>query len=162
MSLYHTFNVKSSFSLDHIHRFSPHRNSMTNTHHINSDTGIKPVHLSYPRHFRCRKTKPHRKQSVLSVGKQSDIQYRCLQKSRQAGCYDLLAPAVKAVGVAPRNSEQIQTSHSYLTEHYSASLDVCKHNFYRAVAEQNYEKQAEQRYIRGKSDYDRKSRACNS
>ena len=55
-----------------------------------------------------------------------------------------------------------QAPDSYLAKHYAASLDVCKHNFYRAVAEQNYEKQAEQRYIRGKSDYDRKSRACNS
>ena len=146
----------------HTDRLSPHTHRMTNTHHINSDTGIKPVHLSYPRHFVCRQAYPHRKQWVLSVSQKSDIQDRCLQKRRQAGCYDLLAPAVKAVGVAPRNSEQIQTSHSYLTEHYSASLDVCKHNFYRAVAEQNYEKQAEQRYIRGKSDYDRKSRACNS
>lgn len=60
-------------------------------------------------------------------------------KCSKASGYDLLAPAVKSVGVPSGNSEQIQTSHSYLTEHYSASLDVCKHNFYRAVAEQNYE-----------------------
>ena len=135
MSLYHTFNVKSSFSLDHIHRLSPHRNSMTNTHHIDSHTGIKPVHLSYPRHFVSRQAYPHSKQWVLSVRQKSDIQYRCLQKSRQAGCYDLLAPAVKSVGVAPRNSEHIQAPHSYLAKHYAASLDVCKHNFHRAVTE---------------------------
>ena len=135
MSLYHTFNVKSSFSLDHIHRLSPHRNSMTNTHHIDSNAGIKPVHLSYPRHFVSRQTYPYRKQWVLSVSQKSDIQDRCLQESRQAGCYDLLAPAVKAVCVAPRNSEHIQAPNSYLAKHYAASLDVCKHNFHRAVTE---------------------------
>lgn len=135
MSLYHTFNVKSSFSLDHIHRLSPHRNSMTNTHHIDSHTGIKPVHLSYPRHFVSRQAYPHSKQWVLSVRQKSDIQYRCLQKRRQASSYDLLAPAVKAVSVAPRNSEHIQASDSYLAKHYAASLDVCKYNFHRAVTE---------------------------
>ena len=162
MSLYHTFNVKSSFSLDHIHRLSPHRNSMTNTHHIDSNAGIKPVHLSYPRHFIRRQTYSDCQQSVLSVGQQSKVENSRLQKCSKANGYDLLAPAVKAVGVAPRNSEHIQAPDSYLAKHYAASLDVCKYNFYRAVAEQNYEKQAEQRYIRGKSDYDRKSRACNS
>ena len=135
MSLYHTFNVKSSFSLDHIHRLSPHRNSMPNTHHIDSHTGIKPVHLSYPRHFVSRQAYPHSKQWVLGVRQKSDIQYRCLQKRRQASGYDLLAPAVKSVCVAPRNSEHIQAPHSYLTQHYAASLDVCKHNFHRAVTE---------------------------
>ena len=122
MSLYHTFNVKSSFSLDHIHRLSPHRNSMTNTHHIDSNAGIKPKHLSNPRHFVCRQAYPHRKQWVLSVSQKTDIQYRCLQKSRQTSSDDLLAPAVKAVGVAPRNSEHIQAPNSYLAKHYAASL----------------------------------------
>lgn len=119
----------------HTDCFSSHRNSMTNTHHIDSYAGIKPVHLSYPRHFVSRQTYPYRKQWVLSVRQKSDIQDRCLQKRRQASSYDLLAPAVKSVGVAPRNSEHIQAPNSYLTEHYSASLDVCKHNFYRAVTE---------------------------
>lgn len=143
MSLYHTFNVKSSFSLDHIHRLSPHRNSMTNTHHIDSHTGIKPVHLSYPRHFVSRQAYPHSKQWVLGVRQKSDIQYRCLQKRRQASGYDLLAPAVKSVCVAPRNSEHIQAPHSYLTQHYAASLDVRKHDLYRAVTEKYDKKQAE-------------------
>lgn len=142
MSLYHTFNVKSSFSLDHIHRLSPHRNSMTNTHHIDSNAGIKPVHLSYPRHFVCRQAYPHRKQWVLSVSQKTDIQYRCLQKSRQTSSDDLLAPAVKAVGVAPRNSEHIQAPDSYLAKHYAASLDVRKHDLYRAVTEKYDKKQA--------------------
>ena len=135
MSLYHTFNVKSSFSLDHIHRLSPHRNSMTNTHHIDSYGSVQPIHLSYPWHFVSRQAYPHSKQWMLSVRQKSDIQYRCLQKSRQASSYDLLAPAVKAVCVAPRNSEHIQASNSYLAKHYAASLDVCKHNFHRAVTE---------------------------
>lgn len=135
MLLYHTINVKSSFSLDHIHRLSPHRNSMTHTHHINSYTCIKPKHLSNPRNFIRRQTYPHRKQCVLSISQKSDIQYRCLQKSRQAGCDDLLAPAIKSVGVAPRNSEHIQAPNSYLAKHYAASFDVCKHNFHRAVTE---------------------------
>ena len=117
---------------------------MTHTHHINSYTCIKPKHLSNPRNFIRRQTYPHRKQCVLSISQKSEIQYCGLQKCSKASGYDLLAPAVKSVGVPSGNSEQIQTSHSYLTEHYSASLDVCKHNFYRAVAEQNYEKQAEQ------------------
>lgn len=142
MLLYHTINVKSSFSLDHIHRFSPHRNSMTNTHHIDSNAGIKPVHLSYPRHFVSRQAYPHSKQWVLSVRQKSDIQYRCLQKSRQASSDDLLAPAVKAVGVAPRNSEHIQAPDSYLAKHYAASLDVRKHDLYRAVTEKYDKKQA--------------------
>ena len=135
MSLYHTFNVKSSFSLDHIHRLSPHRNSMTNTHHIHPNARIQSVHLSNPWNFIRRQTYPYRKQWVLSVSQKSDIQDRCLQESRQAGCYDLLAPAVKSVCVAPRNSEHIQAPHSYLAKHYAASLDVCKHNFHRAVTE---------------------------
>ena len=119
----------------HTDCFSSHRNSMTNTHHIDSNAGIKPVHLSYPRHFVCRQAYPHRKQWVLSVSQKTDIQYRCLQKSRQTSSDDLLAPAVKAVGVAPRNSEHIQAPNSYLAKHYAASLDVCKHNFHRAVTE---------------------------
>ena len=98
----------------HTDRFSSHRNSMTNTHHIDSNAGIKSVHLSYPRHFVSRQTYPYRQQWVLSVRQKSDIQYRCLQKRCQAGGYDLLAPAVKSVGVAPRNSEHIQAPHSYL------------------------------------------------
>ena len=146
----------------HTDRFSSHRNRMANRHHIDSHTGIKSVHLSYPRHFVSRQAYPHRKQWVLSVRQKSDIQDRCLQKSRQASSYDLLAPAVKSVCVAPRNSEHIQAPHSYLAKHYAATLDVCKHDLYRAVTEKYDKKQAEQRYIRGKSDYDRKSRACNS
>ena len=133
--LYQIIFIKSSLAINHIHRLSPHRNSMTNTHHINSDTGIKPVHLSYPRHFVSRQAYPHSKQWMLSVRQKSDIQYRCLQKSRQASSYDLLAPAVKAVCVAPRNSEHIQAPNSYLAKHYAASLDVCEHNFHCAVTE---------------------------
>lgn len=135
MLLYHTINVKSSFSLDHIHRLSPHRNRVTNRHHIDPHTRIQPIHLSDPRDFICRQAYPHRKQWVLSVRQKSDIQDRCLQKCRQAGCYDLLAPAVESVGIAPRNSEHIQAPNSYLAKHYAASLDVCEHNFHRAVTE---------------------------
>ena len=131
--------LKSSLSFNQTNSFTAHRNSMANRHHIDSHTGIQSIHLSYPRHFVSRQTYPYRKQWVLSVRQKSNIQDRCLQKRRQASGYDLLAPAVKAVGVAPRNPEHIQAPDSYLAKHYAASLDVCKHNFYRAVAEQNYE-----------------------
>ena len=135
--------LKSSLSFNQTNSFTAHRNSMTNTHHIDSNAGIKPKHLSNPRHFVCRQAYPHRKQWVLSVSQKTDIQYRCLQKSRQTSSDDLLAPAVKAVGVAPRNSEHIQAPNSYLAKHYAASLDVCKHNLYRAVTEKYDKKQAE-------------------
>ena len=108
----------------HTDRFSSHRNRMANRHHIDSNAGIKSVHLSYPRHFVSRQAYPHSKQWVLGVRQKSDIQYRCLQKSRQTSSDDLLAPAEKSVCVASGNSEQIQTSHSYLAQHYAATLDV--------------------------------------
>ena len=127
----------------HTDRFSSNRNRMANRHHIDSNAGIKPVHLSYLRHFVCRQAYPHRKQWVLSVSQKTDIQYRRLQKCSKASGYDLLAPAVKAVCVAPRNSEHIQASHCYLTQHYAASLDVRKHDLYRAVTEKYDKKQAE-------------------
>ena len=126
----------------HTDRFSSHRNRMTNRHHIYPHTSIQSIHLRNPRNFRCRQANTNRKQSVLSVGQQSEIEYRCLQKCRQTSRNDLLAPAVKSVCVTSRNSEHIQAPDSYLAKHYAASLDVRKHDLYRAVTEKYDKKQA--------------------
>ena len=70
---------------------------MADRHHIDPDARIQSIHLRNPRNFRCRQANTNRKQSVLSVGQQSEIEYRCLQKCRQTSRNDLLAPAVKSV-----------------------------------------------------------------
>jgi len=124
---------------------------MADRHHIDPDARIQSIHLRNPRNFRCRQANTNRKQSVLSVGQQSEIEYRCLQKCRQTSRNDLLAPAVKSVCVTSRNSKKIQTSHSNLTQHYAASLDVRKHDLYCAVTEKYDKKQTKKRYIRGKN-----------
>lgn len=97
---------------------------MADRHHIDSYGSVQPIHLRNPRNFRCRQANSHRKQSVLSVGQQSEIEDSCLQKRRQTGGNNLFAPAVKTVRVTSRNAKKIQTSHSNLTQHDAATLDV--------------------------------------
>ena len=127
--------LKSSLSFNQTNSFTAHRNSMADRHHIHPNARIQSVHLSNPRNFIRRQTYSDCQQSVLSVGQQSKVENSRLQKCSKASGYDLLAPAVKSVGVAPRNSEHIQAPNSYLAKHYAASFDVCKHNFHRAVTE---------------------------
>ncbi len=127
--------LKSCFFLNHTNSLSPHRNGMAYGHHVDPHARIESEHLCNSRNFICRKADSHRKQSVLSVGQQPDVQNCRLQKSRQTSRYNLFTPAVKFIGVPPRNPEHIQTSDRYLTQQDSAPFNVRKHNFYGTVAE---------------------------
>lgn len=100
IKVYHKLRCLSNqylftFSFNHTDSPRPHRNSMADRHHIDSYGSVQPIHLRNPRNFRCRQAHSHRKQSVLSVGQQSEIEDSCLQKRRQTGGNNLFAPAVK-------------------------------------------------------------------
>ena len=111
-----------------------HIHSVAHAHHIDLHRGVQSVHLSYPRHFRCRQTKTYAEQRVGQIGQQTYEQDVRLQKGCEAGRYDLSAPGKKAVCKASWNTEHIQASDCYLTQQDAASLDVCKHYLHRAVA----------------------------
>ena len=120
--------LKSSLSLNQTDSLSAHRNSMTDGHHIYLNACSPNILAILGTSVADRQIPTANSGCYVKLSKPK---YRIVVC--QTCCNYLLAPTVKSISITSRNTEQIQTSDRYLTEHYAASFYICEYNFYGAV-----------------------------
>ena len=117
---------------------------MHRAHDVDFGAGVESEVLRDSRNFIRREHDTKPEQDVILPCQKPKKQQCHLKKRRQAKRDHLLAPRNKAIRIAFRNLEHIQTSDRDLRNQNSSALDVVKENLHDTVAERDHEEKIQE------------------